>query len=184
MPRQLTAKQNKFIDGVLSGLSNTEAYRQAYDCKNMKPETIHNKAYALSIEGEIRARIEEGRKEIENEQLWTRKDALTELAKIGKADIKDYLQYKTAKAVVSRDKITGEPVIDYTQIVDLMDSQDVDGRVIQEISISKDGTLKFKLHDKLKAIELANKMCGYNEPDKVDAAIQIVLGEELQEWGK
>jgi hypothetical protein len=95
------------------------------------------------------------------------------LQRIADADIKDFLAFKTAKTVVSHDDDTGEPIIDYNHIVDLMDSKNVDGRLIQEISISKDGTLKFKLCDKLKAAEMANKMCGYNEPERGEVDVNI-----------
>jgi phage terminase small subunit len=168
MPRELTAKQNKFKDSIIKGMNQTDAYRSAYNCENMKSETIINKAYILANRGDIRAIIEQGRKELENAEIWTRKQALEELSNIGAADIKKYLEYKTEKTVVEHDTITGKPIIDYKQIVDVMDSAKVDGRVIQEVSISRDGTFKFKLYDKLKAIELANKMCGYNEPDKME----------------
>ena len=55
--RKLTAKQNKFIDGVVSGLSRSEAYRQAYDAKNMSVEVIAVKAFNLANQDNIRASI-------------------------------------------------------------------------------------------------------------------------------
>lgn len=164
---ELTAKRIKFVEGILSGMTKADAYRNAYSTKNMGDEAIRVEACRLAANPNVSLVLEQKQKEMENEQLWTRKDALTELASVGKANIKQYLSYKTAKVPVGVDKETGEPLFGYKQIVDLIDSQDVDGRVVQEVSLSKDGTLKIKLHDKLKAIELANKMCGYNEPDKV-----------------
>lgn len=43
---------------------------------------------------------------------------------------------------------------------------------------SSDKIVKFKLHDKQKAIELLNKMLGFNEPDKLDLS---TLGEKLNQ---
>ena len=183
---KLTAKQNKFIDGVVSGLSQSEAYRQAYNASKMKPETIAVKASNLANQDNIRVIIQQRQKELADKAIWSREQALRELSKIGSADIKDFLAFRTEKTVVDYDPETGEPIVGYKQIVDLMNSNDVDGSLISEISISKDGTLKFKLHDKTKAIEMANKMCGYNEPSKVDlsGALKIELGDELSEWAK
>ena len=178
--RELTAKQNKFIAGVVNGLSQSEAYRQAYNAKNMSAETIAVKASNLANQDNIRVIIDQRKKELADKAIWSREEALRELASIAKADIKDFLSFRTAKTVVKHDE-DGEPIMDYAQIVDMMDSEDVDGKLIQEISISRDGTLKFKLHDKARAIEMANKMCGYNEPDKMeltgDIKIKVTIGE-------
>jgi phage terminase small subunit len=74
--------------------------------------------------------------------------------------MKDFLEFRTAKTVVDHDRITGEPIIDYAQILNVKDSDEVDGSLISEVSISKDGTFKFKLHDKLNALEKAGKHLG------------------------
>ena len=55
----LTKKQEHFCIEVSSGKSKSEAYRIAYDAENMKPETINTKAYELSNNGHIAARISE-----------------------------------------------------------------------------------------------------------------------------
>lgn len=167
MARKLTAKQNKFIDGILDGMTQADAYRSAYNTSKMTPEIIATKACNLAKQDNIRVILDQRKKELENAAIWERKHALETLKKIADADIKDFLTFKTAKTIVGHDDKTGEPIVDYSHIVDLMDSCDVDGKLIQEISISKDGTLKFKLYDKLKAAEMANKMCGYNEPEKI-----------------
>ena len=55
----LTAKQEKFIQGIVSGLSQREAYKQAYNTNKMKNETVDNKAYILFKNDEVRARYNE-----------------------------------------------------------------------------------------------------------------------------
>ena len=54
----LTDKQEKFAQGIAKGLTQTDAYKEAYDCENMKSETITNSAYKLMQNGDIVARIE------------------------------------------------------------------------------------------------------------------------------
>ena len=36
----LTLKQEKFVQGLLNGLSQRESYKQAYECKNMSDKSI------------------------------------------------------------------------------------------------------------------------------------------------
>lgn len=51
--------------------------------------------------------------------------------------------------------------------------------IVHQTKSYKDSTekiVKFKLHDKQKAIELLNKMLGFNEPDKLDLSS---LGESI-----
>ena len=55
--KPLTAKQEKFCQNLLSGMNQTEAYKNAYDCDNMQIETITNNAYMLSKNSDITARM-------------------------------------------------------------------------------------------------------------------------------
>jgi phage terminase small subunit len=86
----------------------------------------------------------------------TQDRVLEEYAKIAFSDIRDFVDFRTEKTVVGYDE-EGQPIIDYKNIVDVRPSDQVDGRIINEISISKDGTLKFKLHDKKGALDMIGK---------------------------
>jgi hypothetical protein len=55
----LTAKQNMFAEGLVAGLSNADAYRQAYDTSNMKAATIHNESCKLASLPHIAARVDQ-----------------------------------------------------------------------------------------------------------------------------
>ncbi len=55
----LTAKQEKFCQGVAKGLTYSDAYREAYDAENMKAEVIQNKASDLMKRDDIRVRVDE-----------------------------------------------------------------------------------------------------------------------------
>jgi len=54
---KLTPKQEKFCQVRVETGNATEAYRQAYDCRRMKPETINRKAKFLMDMDKIGARI-------------------------------------------------------------------------------------------------------------------------------
>lgn len=55
----LTAKQEKFALGVASGLSQSEAYRQAYDASKTTASVVHVKASELAANGKVAVRIAE-----------------------------------------------------------------------------------------------------------------------------
>lgn len=52
----LTYKQEQFIQGLLDGLSQLEAYKQAYNCENMSDSTISSNASRLFKNSKIIAR--------------------------------------------------------------------------------------------------------------------------------
>lgn len=55
----LTAKQESFAQGLSNGLSNADAYRQAYDASTMKAGTIHNEACKLAALPHVAARVDQ-----------------------------------------------------------------------------------------------------------------------------
>lgn len=164
MADKLTEKQKRFCDEYLIDLNATQAaIRAGYSDKTANRIANENLS-KLDIQEYIQKRMKDREKRTE----ITQDKVLNELAKIGFVDIKQYLQYKTAKTVIDHDAETGEPIIDYKQIIDVLDSSEVDGSVIQEVSIGKDGTFKFKLHDKMSALEKIGKHLGMFT-DKVES---------------
>lgn len=162
--QRLTEKQEKFVQELVKGKSQREAYKEAYEKSRLWKDTaVDTQASILFKNSKVLERYNELMdrlvKESEDECIVTAKEVLRELKRIGFADIKDYLSYKTAKTVVDRDPVTGEPVIDYQQIIDVLDSDQVDGRVIQEVSIKR-GTFTFKLYDKMAALDKLGKTLG------------------------
>lgn len=75
----LTAKQEKFCQGVAKGLSYSDAYREAYHAEKMKTETVNNSAFKLLKNGEITARVEELKKRALKRYDLTVDDIITEL---------------------------------------------------------------------------------------------------------
>lgn len=54
----LTAKQAKFAANLAEGMSQAEAYRNAYDAENMAPETIHSHASRMAARDKVRTRVD------------------------------------------------------------------------------------------------------------------------------
>lgn len=78
----LTAKQESFAQAVVSGLSQSDAYRKAYEAGNMKPETVHKRASELTDDREVAGRIATLRLALESKGLWTREKSVQALAAI------------------------------------------------------------------------------------------------------
>lgn len=55
----LTAKQEAFCQAIVSGLSQADAYRKAYNAENMKPPTVQKRASELMANGEVAGRVQE-----------------------------------------------------------------------------------------------------------------------------
>ena len=60
----LTSKQEKFCQGIVSGLNQSDAYRAAYSCDGMLDATVNNEAYKTIQLPDISARIEHLRRPI------------------------------------------------------------------------------------------------------------------------
>ena len=71
----LTTKQEIFVQRLIEGYSQREAYKFAYEASNMKDETIIEKASKLMAQSNIRARYEELLEEHKQKALWNRSKA-------------------------------------------------------------------------------------------------------------
>ena len=88
----LTPKQEKFVQALVSGKSQYEAYKEAYNATRMKDATIYNNAYKLMQNNEISTRYNELLEEHKNKALYTREEMVNDLIWIkekAKEDIKD-----------------------------------------------------------------------------------------------
>ena len=65
----LTPKQEKFVQGVLSGLTGSDAYRNAYDCSKMKDSSIHRESCVLMSNPKITARLRAGYRRLEDSSI-------------------------------------------------------------------------------------------------------------------
>jgi phage terminase small subunit len=72
----LTAKQEEFVQGIIKGLSQADAYRAAYSSKNMSDKTIHEAASRLMSDSKIATRIKELREQISSKNIMTAQERL------------------------------------------------------------------------------------------------------------
>lgn len=57
--KPLTIKQEKYAQGLFAGLSQREAYKEAFDCSKMKDKTVDENACRLANNSKLVARIAE-----------------------------------------------------------------------------------------------------------------------------
>ncbi len=74
----LTPKQEAFAQAIVSGMSQADAYRKAYDAGNMKPATVQSKASILMADGKVRARVEELRRPVVEKVQYGLEQAMAE----------------------------------------------------------------------------------------------------------
>ena len=56
----LTPKQEKFVQGVLSGMTASESYRNSYSTKNMKDSSVWREASVLMSHPKVSQRVKAG----------------------------------------------------------------------------------------------------------------------------
>ena len=78
----LTAKQEKFVQGIIDGMSQADAYRSAYDTSRMSDKTVYEKASRMMSDDKIRARLEELRDKMITPSIMSAQDRLEWLTEL------------------------------------------------------------------------------------------------------
>ncbi len=190
MARRLTVAQETFVAEIVKGHTQREAYHFAYPSSvKWKDKNVDSKACTLFKQAKIQARYQElleiVAKEIEEDCVVTVKEIIRELRAVGFSDIKDYLSFRSEKQEVSVDD-DGTPVYDYRTVVEVKDSDKVDGRAIQEVSINSKGVFTFKTHSKMDALEkMGRHLKMYTDRIEQTNDTEIVVRMEgLEEYNK
>lgn len=137
----LTAKQEKFCQGVAKGLSYSEAYREAYNANKMSEKTIWENASRLAKNSRVTARLEELRSKIEEELIYSAKESFNKLKELqDKAELNGNIN-----AAIKAEELKGKLVNLYKEkeqnvsvSVNVMPAVKVDGNEF-ELDIGADG---------------------------------------------
>ena len=85
----LTAKEEKYVQGLVTGLSQRKAYREAYpNSEDWKDRTVDSRASELFKKSNVLGRYNELMEEHKSKALWTREEAVNELKWLYKQAIK------------------------------------------------------------------------------------------------
>lgn len=116
----LNIKQEKFIQNIIKGMSQREAYKDAYNAK-YKDEVIDVRACELFNSSKVQVRYKEIMNQLEDKAIMSAKERIIWLSKVVKGDIKHtsydgngnsyeneaYISVKM-KAIDIMNKMTGE----------------------------------------------------------------------------
>lgn len=152
--RPLTPKQEKFAQLYVELGNASEAYRKAYSAKQMKPATVNRVAFELLQNPKIAARVKELGEKAARPHEITAERVMAELAKIAFSDLENFV-------TVSQD---GDVSFNFQGAAKTGNLAAM-SEFTQEVFWEKDGTdgvdqvrrTKFKLHDKIRALELIGK---------------------------
>ena len=161
----LTDRQQNFIDKLIElDYNQTAAYKASYSGVKSDAVAAVNASRMLR-NAKVRSYLKARQAEIRMQANISKADIVRELAKIGFANIGDYLEYKTVLTHVGING-DGSPVIGYAPVIRLRNSEDVDTSAVAEVSLSDNGTLKFKLYDKRSALMDIAKILGFDKENE------------------
>jgi len=157
----MNLKQQRFVDEYLIDLNATQAaIRAGYSAK-----TANEQGARLLANVSVSAAITAAQARRAKRTEITQDRVLAELAKIGFADMRKLLRWtgNLPKMDLEEAEESGDVSISVANFIQLFDSDDLDDDIaacISEISQTKDGALKVKLHDKRAALEAIGRHLG------------------------
>lgn len=83
----LRPKQEKFIQNIIKGMSQRQAYKEAYDVK-YSDKSIDEKASTLFNSGKVQERYKELLQQLEDKSIMNAKDRMIWLTKVVNGEIK------------------------------------------------------------------------------------------------
>lgn len=163
----LTPKQELFCQKYVLTGNKSEAYRIAYNADNMKDETIHKKASALTSKEEVRGRIQEIQKDLEDRNKLNLDKVIQHISEIATFDIAEcYNESGRLKSIHDipkniRSAITGIKVYEENTFIDG-----------NKIKIGE--TKELKIINKLDALkDLMKHFGGYENDNKQKAGLDL-----------
>lgn len=156
--KKLTPKQARFVEEYLVDLNATQAaIRAGYSEKT---------AYSIGQENltkpEVAAAICEAQDARSKRTEITADRVLKEYAKLGFADLRNAVTWRVNSDQVLMNQ-DGEEISCPANIIEINPSDEIDddtAAALSEVSMSKDGTIKIKLHDKKGALDSMAKHLG------------------------
>jgi phage terminase small subunit len=82
----LTAKQEKFVQNIIQGMSQADAYRSAYSCKNMTDNSIYVNASKLVADAKVAQRLKELREQLAKPRIMSAQERLEWLTGLIKSE--------------------------------------------------------------------------------------------------
>ena len=155
----LTPKQRRFVEEYLVALNATQAAIRA----GYSSHTAGQQGERLLKNVEIASAVAEAQHARSLRTGITADRVLAELARIGFADIRKAVRWRSNVTAVGVDPETDAPQYRAFNEVEIVNSAEIDSdtaAAIAEVSQTREGSLKVKFHDKRGALELLGKHLG------------------------
>ena len=180
----LTEQQKLFCLYYLQSFNATKAYQQAYGCDY---KTANANGSRLLVKASVKAELNRLKAELQQEVYTDTKQLLNKLLQQAYADITDFTEFGTEEietgeydeVVTDEIDADGLPVIKRVpktikySFVNLKESAEVDGTMIQEVKKGKDG-VSVKLYDGQKALLEVLK--------RLEVADTQSQGDDVKDW--
>lgn len=137
----LTAKQEKFVQNLVKGMSQREAYKNSYNASNMKDETIDSNACRLFADSKILARYNELIEKTAKKTIISVQERKELLTKIAKGE-----EYETLSGNDGEVYTTPPRVDTRMKAIDTLNK--MDGVYIQEIKSNNNTTINMSQEDR------------------------------------
>lgn len=170
--KKLTYKQEAFAQAYMRTGDKSAAYREVYKCDKMKPNIINSKAYEVSVNGSVMARVQELQKEAEKiakEKFGvTSEEILRHLNILRTSRIDEYVKFVHDKVKTEELDEDGKniyievPRAVFKPFEELTPEQLM---CIESIKVNRYKEVELKLHGKEWTIDKINKHIGFYEKD-------------------
>lgn len=141
----LTPKQEKFVQGIIEGMSQADAYRSAYSCARMSDKTIWENASRLMADSKVKARVQELRDRIATDSIMSAQERLEYLTRVVKG-----IEVEKVTQIVDGAPIEIEvPVAVKTRLsaIDLMNKMQGEYVTKVDANVATDITINVELTD-------------------------------------
>lgn len=164
--RNLTYKQKQFCKGLVKGLTQTEAYSQAYKHKG-KRKTMSDNASRLANDSRIQAEVEA----LERAKLYL--DYQENAQKI--AELRSLVVSQLTKEALDPESPPNARIQALSKLGSVSELQVFTERKIEKTIIKDSESAKAELMAKLKQV-MADEMRTIDEPDDSDELLAIIQG--------
>ncbi|HFU0689549.1 TPA: terminase small subunit [Morganella morganii] len=159
----LTKLQQKFALGIIKGLSQIDAYKQA-GYKAKADGTAHACASEILRNPKVKSFLDAMNQVAVSDAIMTRQEALERLSAIGRASVSEMVEFSERNMGADDD---GNPVIQAVwKFKDSALQNPQALAAISELTAGKDG-IKLKLHDPKAAIKQVAEMQGWEAPKEI-----------------
>lgn len=149
MPETLSPRQEAFAAGVAAGLSQAEAYRQAFPhSQKWRDHAVHSRASTLAADAKVKQRIRDLLDKAAQANEVTIERIVAEVVKVAFANQRDLMGW-------------GPQGVKLKSSDELTDEQSAAVAEVSGTTSATGGSLKLKTHDKLGALRFLAELKGY-----------------------